>query len=169
MRNMKAIMTALAGLASAAGANPIERYKAPSTAPSLILQGVLVPAGADMLYLSGQVASPVDPTKKPGPDLSIADYGDTRAQTINVLAKIKQAVESHGFAMKDVIKLTIFVVGDPKLGGKLDFEGVNAGFKIFFGTADNPNTVARSTVQVAALAGPAYLVEIEATAARAGK
>ncbi len=38
--------------------------------------------------------------------------------------------------------------------------------KQFFGTAENPGTVARSTIQVAALAGPAFLVEIEATAAK---
>jgi 2-iminobutanoate/2-iminopropanoate deaminase len=68
--------------------------------------------------------------------------------------------------MSDVIKLTVFVAGDPKLGGKMDFAGMNDGFKQFFGTADNPGTVARSTVQVAALAGPAFLVEIEATAAK---
>lgn len=48
----------------------------------------------------------------------------------------------------------------------MDFAGMNDGFKQFFGTADNPATVARSTVQVAALAGPAFLVEIEATAAK---
>ena len=43
---------------------------------------------------------------------------------------------------------------------------MNDGFKSFFGTPDNPGTVARSTVQVAALANPAFLVEIEATAAK---
>ncbi len=68
--------------------------------------------------------------------------------------------------MSDVIKLTVFVNGDPKLGGKMDFAGMNEGFKMFFGTTENPNTVARSTVQVAALAAPAFLVEIEATAAK---
>ena len=43
------------------------------------------------------------------------------------------------------------------------------GFKMFFGTPENPGTVARSTIQVAALAGPAFLVEIEATAAKMPK
>jgi enamine deaminase RidA (YjgF/YER057c/UK114 family) len=41
---------------------------------------------------------------------------------------------------------------------------MNEGFRQFFGTAENPNTVARSTIQVAALAAPGYLVEIEAWA-----
>ncbi|MFN3436052.1 MAG: Rid family hydrolase, partial [Sphingomonas sp.] len=84
----------------------------------------------------------------------------------SVLNKIKAILHQHGYAMGDVIKLTVFVAGDPKLGGKMDFAGMNEGFKQFFGTPENPGTVARSTVQVAALAGPAYLVEIEATAAK---
>ena len=138
-----------------------------NTPPGLILQGVTVAAGAKMLYLSGQLAAPIDPAKKIAPaDLTIADFGDTRTQTISVFTKIKALLAAQGFAMQDIIKLTVFVAGDPKLGGKMDFAGMNDAFKMFFGTAENPNTVARSTVQVAALAGPAFLVEIEATAAK---
>jgi enamine deaminase RidA (YjgF/YER057c/UK114 family) len=69
--------------------------------------------------------------------------------------------------MADVYKLTVFVVAAPKMDGKMDFAGFNEGYRQFFGTAQNPNLVARSTVQVAALAGPDYLIEIEATAAKA--
>lgn len=138
-----------------------------NTPPGLILQGVTVKPGATMLYLSGQLASPIDPAKAvPGATLTMADYGDTRTQTLSVLAKIKAALAADGFAMTDVVKLTVFVAGDPKLGGKMDFAGMNDAFKTAFGTPANPNTVARSTVQVAALAGPAFLVEIEATAAK---
>lgn len=138
-----------------------------STPPGMILQGVTVPAGATMLYLSGQLATPLDPTKKvPPAELTIADFGDTRTQTISTLNKIKTILAARGFAMSDIIKMTVFVAGDPKLSGKMDFAGMNEGFKMFFGTADNPNTVARSTIQVAALAAPAFLVEIEVTAAK---
>ena len=97
---------------------------------------------------------------------SIADFGNTQTQTVSALAKIKAILAANGYAMGDVVKLTVFVAGDPALGGKMDFAGMNAGFKQFFGTPDNPATVARSTVQVAALAGPGFLVEIEATAAK---
>lgn len=154
-------------VATAAPAKPIQRFPIPGPKPAIILQGVEVPAGADMLYLSGQVASPIDPKTPISPTLTMADFGDTRTQTISVLTKIKAALAAHGFAMSDVIKLTVFVAGDPAKGGKMDFAGMNDGFKQFFGTADNPNTVARSAFQVAALAGPAFLVEIEATAAKA--
>lgn len=138
-----------------------------NTPPGLILQGVTVSAGVEMLYLSGQLAAPIDPTKKVAPAaMKIADYGDTKTQTISVFTKIKAILAAQGYAMSDIIKLTVFVAGDPKLGGKMDFAGMSDAFKMFFGTAENPNTVARSTVQVAALAGPAFLVEIEATAAK---
>src|SRR3546814_16074724 len=100
------------------------------------------------------------------PALTMDDLGDTRTQTISTFNKIKSILASRGYAMSDIIKLTVFVAGDPKLGGKMDFAGVNEGFKMFFGTPENPETVARSTIQVTALAGPAFLVEIEATAAR---
>jgi enamine deaminase RidA (YjgF/YER057c/UK114 family) len=49
----------------------------------------------------------------------------------------------------------------------MDFAGFNAGFRQYFGSADNPDTVARSTFQVANLVAPMLLVEIEVTAVRA--
>ncbi|WP_267433900.1 RidA family protein [Sphingomonas sp. GM_Shp_1] len=144
---------------------PVTRHA--NTPPGLILQGVTVKPGGTMLYLSGQLASPIDPTAKTPPaQLTIADFGDTKTQTVSVLNKIKTILAARGFSMADIIKMTVFVAGDPKLGGKMDFAGMNDGFKQFFGTPENPNTVARSTVQVAALAGPAFLVEIEVTAAK---
>ena len=154
---------AAAGPAQAAG---IERITN-ATGGGLILQGVAVPAGADLLYLSGQLASPIDPAKQASPaTLTTADLGDTKTQTISTLTKIKAMLAARGYQMSDVIKLTVFLVGDPKLGGRMDFAGMNEGFRMFFGSPDNPTTVARSTVQVVALAAPAFLVEIEATAAK---
>ncbi|HEX8413465.1 MAG TPA: RidA family protein [Sphingomicrobium sp.] len=138
-----------------------------NTPPALILQGVTVKPGATTLYLSGQLASPLEASRgKPQAQMTMADFGDTKTQTISVMGKIKALVEAQGFKMSDVIKLTVFVTGDPKLGGKMDFAGMNDGYKMFFGSADNPTTVARSTVQVAALVSPNYLVEIEAVAAK---
>ncbi|HEX8421480.1 MAG TPA: RidA family protein [Sphingomonas sp.] len=138
-----------------------------NTPPGMILQGVTVPAGATMLYLSGQLASPIDPSKKvPPAEMTIEDFGDTKTQTVSTLNKIKTILAARGYAMSDIIKLTVFVAGDPKLAGKMDFAGMNEAYKMFFGTPENPNVVARSTIQVAALAGPAFLVEIEATAAK---
>ena len=167
---MKAYLTTIAAVALATGgqAAEITRFKAAGPAPALILQGVLVPAGADTLYLSGQLAAPIDPAK-PAATLTMADFGDTKTQTVSTLTKIKAILASRGFTMSDIIKMTVFVAGDPAHGGKMDFAGMNDGFKMFFGTSENPNTVARSTIQVAALAGPNFLVEIEVTAAKMPK
>lgn len=132
---------------------------------AIILDAAKVSAGADMLYVSGQLASPVDPSKSMADVKSIEDLGDTKTQTLSVLGKIKQILESQGYKMSDTVKLTLFIASDPKLG-KMDFAGANEGFKAFFNTPENPVTVARSTFQVAALVGPHYLIEIEAIAAK---
>jgi 2-iminobutanoate/2-iminopropanoate deaminase len=144
-----------------ASAAPIVRHTNPP--PALILGGVTIPPGAELVLLSGQVASPINPTKTATMD----DFGDTRTQTISTFSKMKAALAKLGYSMSDVVKLTAFVAGDPKMGGKMDFAGFNAGYKEFFGTSENPNLVARSTVQVAGLASPNFLVEIEAVAAKA--
>ncbi len=160
------IMLALAAVGLAVSAQAAEINRITNPPPALILGGVIIPPGAEMFLLSGQLASPIDPTK---PADSIEAFGDTKTQTVSTFKKIKAALEKQGYTMKDVVKLTVFVAGDPKLGGKMDFAGFNAGYKEFFGTPENPNLVARSTVQVAALAGPNFLIEIEAIAAKAKK
>jgi 2-iminobutanoate/2-iminopropanoate deaminase len=158
-----AVLLAAAGLASPIAAKPapapIVRHTNPP--PAIILGGVTIPPGAEIVMLSGQLASPIDPAKTD----SIEAYGDTKTQTVSTFIKIKTALEKLGYSMSDVVKLTVFVTADPKLG-KMDFAGFNAGYKEFFGTAENPNLVARSTVQVAGLAGPNFLIEIEAIAAK---
>jgi enamine deaminase RidA (YjgF/YER057c/UK114 family) len=163
---MKPLLFALAAVGVAASSNAAEITRITNPPPAIILGGVVIPPGAELFLLSGQLASPIDPSK---PATSIEAFGDTKTQTISTFTKIKAALEKQGYSLADVVKLTVFVAGDPKLGGKMDFAGFNDGYKQFFGTAENPNLVARSTVQVAALAGPNYLIEIEATAAKLPK
>lgn len=139
--------------------------KIQSNPNALILDAADVKAGTDTIYLSGQLAAPLDPAKPMGPGMTVDDFGDTKTQTISVLTKIKAILAARGYTMDDLIKLTLFVAADPKTG-KMDFAGANDGFKAFFKTAENPSTVARSTFQVAALVAPQYLIEIEAIAAR---
>ncbi len=165
---MKAMMTALAAgvaiLAMPAGAAEITRLG--NTPEANILKGVIVPAGTDLFILSGQLASPIDPSK---PATTVADFGDTKTQTISTFAKIKALLEENGYKMSDVIKLTLFVVAAPG-SDRMDFKGLNEGYRQFFGTPENPNKPARSALQVAGLAGPNFLIEIEAIAAKpAGK
>ena len=62
--------------------------------------------------------------------------------------------------------MRVFLVADPAKDGKMDFAGMMAGYNQFFGTADQPNKPARITVQIAGLASPGSLVEIEAQAVK---
>src|SRR5258708_26365899 len=104
--------------------------------------------------------------KKAGTTGSVAAYGDTETQTVGALKAIKGTLARLGLTMSDVVKMTIFLVGDPGKDNKMDFAGMMAGYKQFFATADNPNKPSRSAVQVAALAAPRALLEIEGIAAK---
>ena len=115
----------------------------------------------DTLYLSGQLADPVTPASGATP----ATYGDTKTQSLSALLKIQKLLQSQGLDMKDVVKMTVFLGPDPTTG-KLDFPGLQASYTQFFGTAAQPNKPARSAFQVAALAAPWALVEIEVIAVR---
>lgn len=130
------------------------------TDASPIAEGVWA---GDTFYLSGQVASPItpaDPAKG-----TVADYGDTKAQAASVFPKIQTALQRQELDMKDVVKMTIFLGPDPHTG-KLDFAGMQSEYVKYFGTKDQPNKPARSAVQVAALAAPWALIEVEVIAVR---
>jgi enamine deaminase RidA (YjgF/YER057c/UK114 family) len=142
-------------------AGEIKRTKGDPGAP--ILAGVTIPSGTTLYYLSGQVPAVADASKPPA---SIEAYGDTKTQAISVFTKIQKLLADQGLTLGDVVKLTVYLVGDPKNAGKLDFKGFSEAYAQFFGTPSQPNLVARTTVQVVALASPAFLVEIEATAAK---
>jgi enamine deaminase RidA (YjgF/YER057c/UK114 family) len=118
----------------------------------------------DTLYLSGQLASPVTPADAAKGTPAV--YGDTKTQSLSALNKIEGLLKEQGLDMKDVVKMTVFLAGDPAMGNKLDFAGLQASYTQFFGTQAQPNKPARSAFQVAALAAPWALVEIEVIAVR---
>ena len=118
----------------------------------------------ETFYLSGQLADPIAPVADPS-KATEADYGDTKAQSASVFAKIQTALREQGLDMKDVVKMTVFLGPDPKTG-KLDFAGMQSEYLKYFGTKDQPNKPARSAFQVAALAAPWALVEIEVIAVK---
>ena len=144
-----------------AQAKDVIRYKLKTDFP--IAQAVEVPAGQSLVFLSG--AGPEIADTAAAKDSPQA-YGDTRAQTISTLNQIAANLKGMGLEMKDVVKMQAFVVGDPAHEGKIDFAGFMDGYKQFFGTKDQPNLPARSTVKVAGLVNPGWLIEIEVTAVR---
>jgi len=151
---------ALMAVACAVQAQVAVKHLQPNEA-SPIANGVWA---GDTLYLSGQLASPVTPADaaKGTP----ADYGDTKTQATSALNKIQALLKAEGLDMKDVVKMTVFLAGDPAKGNKLDFPGLQGAYTQFFGTKDQPNKPARSAMQVAALAAPWALVEIEVIAVK---
>ncbi|MCP1468408.1 enamine deaminase RidA (YjgF/YER057c/UK114 family) [Sphingobium sp. OAS761] len=150
---------ALAGLSIPAQAQVTRKQSDASP----IAGSATVPPGATLYFLSGSTGSPIDPKVTDTPDA----YGDTEAQTMSVLTKMKAQLADLGLTMGDVVKMTVFLVGDPKLGGKMDRDGMMRAYLKFFGTADQPNKPTRSAFQIAALARPQQLVEIEVIAAKA--
>ena len=154
-------------LASCASVNNGElvRHRIPeSTFP--ILQAVEVPPGYKTIYLSGVGPDVADKSK---PSSSIEAYGDTQTQTVSTLKKIDATLHRLNLSMSDVIKMQVFLVGDPQQQGKMDFKGLMAGYTQFFGTPQQPNLPTRSAMQVAGLANPGWLVEIEVVAAAPAK
>jgi enamine deaminase RidA (YjgF/YER057c/UK114 family) len=128
-----------------------------------IASSVSVPAGAEFVFLSGTLA---DVAKPDAPAGSVERLGDTETQAASVLAKISAELAASGLTMADVVKMNVFLVGDPGKGGAMDFEGLMKAYKRHFGAASGGKLPARTTVQVAALPIPGALVEIEVVAAR---
>jgi len=116
-----------------------------------------------VLYHSGVIPSAANPAL----DRNERGYwGDTEAQTISVLGKIEASLVAKGLTMGDIVKLTVFLVGDPVNGGRMDFQGFMRGYTQFFGEHSGGRLPARSVVEVAALVNQGMYVEIEAIAVR---
>jgi enamine deaminase RidA (YjgF/YER057c/UK114 family) len=117
------------------------------------------PTGADLpvsgatwagntLYVSGWL----DPDMK-------ADT-DTKSQTVGILTDMQKLLESQKLTMSNVAMVRVYL-------GKPDFAGLTAGYTQFFGTKDQPNKPARTTLQVVLpAASRGALVEIDMVAVR---
>jgi enamine deaminase RidA (YjgF/YER057c/UK114 family) len=122
---------------------------------------VAIPANAAVVWTSGTVPGVADTSAAAD---SPARYGDTKTQAVSVLKAIEARLKEHGLGMKDVVYLRAYLVPDKNKGNVIDVQGWNAAYGEFFNNATNPVKTARSTVGVAALVSPQYLVEVEAFA-----
>jgi enamine deaminase RidA (YjgF/YER057c/UK114 family) len=155
-------LATLLTLAAPVSAQEVTRHKIPNS-DFPIAQAVEIPAGKTTVYVSGAVP-PV--SNQSAEKNTIAAYGDTKIQTETVLRSIEKTLSGIGLKMGDVVKMQVFLVGDPDKGGKMDFAGFMQGYTQFFGSKEQPNLPTRSVFQVAGLANPGFLVEIEVTAVR---
>ena len=162
MKKSLALAAVLATLPMFAQAQDVIRHKLPDS-DFPIARAVEVPAGKTTVYVSGAVPAVADAAADPKTPEA---WGDTKTQTVSVLNAIDANLKDLGLTMGDVVKMQVFLVGDPDNGGKLDFAGFMKGYTQFFGTTKQPKLPVRSAFQIAALAGPGMLVEIEVTAVR---
>ena len=107
------------------------------------------------LYVSGWL----DPDMK--------THTDTKSQTVGILEDIQKLLESQRLTMGNVAMVRVYLGNNPATDGKPDFGGLTAGYTQFFGTKDQPNKPARTTVQVILpAAGSGGLIEIDLVAVR---
>ena len=156
---LSAALLVSAALVPPAGAADLVRH---ATGKFPIASAIEVPPGYTTIYLSGMGADVADKTAKP---MTLAAYGNTQTQVKSALEKIQATLAGLHLTFADVVQMHLYMVADPGTG-KLDFEGMMKSYTQYFGTAAQPNLPTRSAFQVAALANPGWLVEIEVTAVR---
>ena len=128
-----------------------------------IASSVRVPASAETVYVSGLLPDVLDAEAPVG---AAARFGDTATQTRSVIAKIEAELAAIGWGLGDIVKMNVYLVGDPAKEGRMDFAGMMVAYRESFGTAAQPRLPARTALQVSALPIPGALVEIEVVAAR---
>jgi enamine deaminase RidA (YjgF/YER057c/UK114 family) len=109
-------------------------------------QGVVIPAGARLLLVGGQNA--VDASGQ------ITGKGDIGKQTEQALANMLKVIEAAGGTLDNLFKLTLIIQHGVDL-----HPGFEAWMKVW-GQRPNPPLV--TTIMVAGLANPDFLIEIEA-------
>jgi len=112
-------------------------------------QAIVIPAGARLVVVGGQNA--VDASG------AIAGLGDLGRQASRAIENVRLALAAAGAGPEHVVRLGIQVVDG------LDLREAVGPWLAFWGERPHPPTV--NVVQVAGLANPAFLIEIEALAA----
>ena len=142
----------------------VTRHALPNNSTFPISRAVEVSANTTLIYHSGTVPGPVHPDAERG---SREYYGDTETQALNVFGRLEASFKELGVGFGDVIKMTVLLVGDPEMDGRMDLAGFMRAYTQYFGTAEQPNKPARAAFQIAGLAGgPNMLIEIEVVIAR---
>jgi len=106
-----------------------------------------VPPGTRLLFLAGQIGNRADGSLPDG----------VEDQAVQALENIRLILAAQGAGPQDIVKLTFYVAAKPASLAKLNAKRA----EMFAATAPPPST----WIQVAGLARPEYLVEIEAVAA----
>jgi enamine deaminase RidA (YjgF/YER057c/UK114 family) len=125
----------------------IEKFSAPGVFdPPSYSQGVKVSGAQSVLFLAGQVAYDKDG--------NVNCRGDFKGQAREVYRALKALVEAQGGTLASIVKLNTYLTD---IRYRMDLVPVR---EEFFGKKGPASTL----VQVAALAHPDYLIEVEAIA-----
>jgi len=112
----------------------------------LYSQVVTAAASSRIVFVSGQIAR-----DERG---EVVGKGDMRAQMVQVIANLEICLKAAGASLRHIVKMTTFVTDITEFANHADLRAK------YFGDAPP----ASSTVEVSRLAGPDYLIEIEAIA-----
>lgn len=164
-RKLTVIGLSLLGLFSMTGAARAQKARPSSNTPikRISLEGAsATPRGtsaavwaSDTLYVSGWL----DPDRK--------SHATTELQTVSLLKDIDKFLKTQGLTLADAVMLHVYLGADPAKDNKMDFVGMQTGYKLFFGTKEQPNKPARTTVQVVLPAADSgALIEIDLIAVR---
>ena len=145
-----ALMVPLVASAQARTEIPLPPSQNPSNADLPVAGAVWA---GNTFYVSGWL----DPDMK--------THTDTKSQTVGILADIQKLLESQKLTMGDVTMVHVFLGNNPATNGQPDFAGLTAGYTQFFGTKEQPNKPARTTLQVV-LPSRTALIEIDVVAVR---
>ena len=145
-------------------ADDVVRYPLMGGSKFPIARAVEIPAGTTLIFHSGMTPTPKDANAPKGtPEY----WGDTTTQALSAFGNLKASLDDMGLNFGDVVKMLVFLVADPAdKDGHMDFQGFMKAYTQYFGTPEQPNLPARSAVQVAGLAAPGMLVEIEVILAK---
>lgn len=165
LRTVRVAVLTCAGLLPWAGfAQVLNFHKPPGASKPSYSEAVeVLGQGVSTLYVSSLVPEPLDAS---APKDSRAYFGDTQAQTNGLLMRAKTLLERHGYAMRDVVKVNVFLIADATRGDAPDVDGFAQGYGKHFGTLETPTLPARTRLTVSALTNPNWLVAMDFIAAR---
>jgi enamine deaminase RidA (YjgF/YER057c/UK114 family) len=129
MKNATLIGLLLMG--SACANADVTRHPLPNNSTFPISQAVEVSADTTIIYHSGTLPNPANPDADPN---SREYWGDTEAQAESVFQNMATSFEKLGVDFGDIVKMTVFLVGDPEMDGRMDFGGFMRSYSKYFGT-----------------------------------
>ena len=147
---------ALLFVGTAVFAQPPDEITFYGSEESSISSAVAVPAGRAQYWVSGTVPPQIDEDAE-----GVAAYGDMATQARGVFERIQTQLEEVGLGLGDVIYLRVYLVAEE---GEVDYSSFFEVYGEFFNNEENPVKVGRSTVAVAGLVLPGWLIEIDALA-----